>query len=183
MDHRPVSRYAILSVLALSVAVSTAACSAEPASPLPVDAQAQTVSPSVPASRTPAPEGTTAEALEPVETTVAVRTTRPRTGNAPGKPPTTTASGAPSTCLGAVRYDLDSQSVEAATMRSMCVRVGAVLRLQNLGPGELTAEPASLVRPRYEAGVHDTQFVGTGTVSLRFLQGDDEVEITVVIRQ
>jgi hypothetical protein len=48
---------------------------------------------------------------------------------------------------------------------SMCLKVGATLRVQNAGPGELDWNPASAVRCYYEAGVHDCRIVSPGTVT------------------
>ncbi|MEV4639229.1 hypothetical protein AB0J80_17930 [Actinoplanes sp. NPDC049548] len=86
-------------------------------------------------------------------------------------------------CLGAVETDLDAQEERFAP--SLCISVGGVLRLRNLGPGLLDTSPDSLVEGFYEAGVHSIQFVRPGTVTLRFPQGEDEhtVELTVVVRK
>ena len=84
--------------------------------------------------------------------------------------------------MGAIRYDLDLQNTELALLTSMCFATGAVLRVQGIGPGELTAEPADLVSQQYEGGVVDIRFVRPGTVTVTIPQNGQTYTITVVVR-
>ncbi|WP_246278301.1 hypothetical protein [Phytohabitans rumicis] len=84
--------------------------------------------------------------------------------------------------MGAIRYDVDLQNTELALLKSMCFATGAVLRLQGIGPGLVTVEPASLVSQSYEAGVVDIRFVRRGTVTVNIPQDEQTYTVTVVIR-
>jgi hypothetical protein len=44
-----------------------------------------------------------------------------------------------------------------------CLKVGAELRVENLGPGNLTVTPSSAVSCRYEAAIHQCRIVKAGT--------------------
>jgi hypothetical protein len=83
--------------------------------------------------------------------------------------------------MGTIRYDLDLRETELALVRSMCFHVGAILRLQGIGPGLVTAEPESLVTRSYEAGVQDIRFVRPGTVTVTIPQEEQTHTITVVV--
>jgi hypothetical protein len=98
----------------------------------------------------------------------------------PGRP-ATSPPGAPSSCHGAVRYDLDLHNTELALVTSMCFKAGGVLRLQGIGPGLVTVTPDTLTSSSYEAGVQDIRFVRRGTVDVRIPQDEQVYTITVVI--
>jgi hypothetical protein len=97
-------------------------------------------------------------------------------------PAAPTATGPPSSCQGAVRYDLDLADTELALIESLCFATGAVLRLQGIGPGLVTAEPAELVSSSYAAGVVDLRFVRPGTVLVGIPRDEQTYQITVVVR-
>jgi len=154
-----------------------AGCAGEPLAPLPVQetgppAAAASAPPRVSAGPPVSPATTTAP------TTVPTTRTTTRTAD-PATPP-----AAPSTdavCLGAVRYDLNLQETVLDLVTSMCFSAGGVLRLQGIGPGLVTAEPADLVAQSYEAGVEDLRFLRPGTVTVRVPQNDRIHTIEVVV--
>ncbi|MBO4207757.1 hypothetical protein [Micromonospora echinofusca] len=181
MSRHPVSRIALAATLAVAVLAPVTACADPPVSPLPAaqPSNPSDGSPSAPTVVPPAPSRTPVK----VETTRADRPAPPkttRTGTAPKPAPS--ESERPSTCLGAVRYDLDVATEELALIRSLCFATGGVLRIQNIGPGEVTVDRTDLVSQHYEAGVVDIRFVRTGTVAVRIPQEGTTHTITVVIR-
>jgi len=173
MEHRTFRHTIVIAALALLAAAPLAACAGDSLAPLPPQAagSASATTASAPASSTSLgsapPRVTTPTAGNPVHTT-AVKTTRPTT-----KPT--------STCYGAVRVDLEVQDTELAVVKSMCFRVGGVLRLKGIGPGLVTATPTSKASQHYEAGVVDVQFVRTGTVTVTIPLDGETYTITVVV--
>jgi hypothetical protein len=171
--YRPTfRRIAVVGALALMAAAPLAACGADTLSPLPVQAAAPATTVSAPPSAATRPGSSPPRVAAPPAAGNPAHTTKPT------RPPTTKPT---STCYGAVRHDLDLRSTELALVRSMCFRVGGVLRLQGIGPGLVTAEPASLVSQNYEAGVVDLRFVRTGTVTVSIPQDQQTYTITVVV--
>jgi hypothetical protein len=152
---------AAVGALAVVVAVPTGGCAAQPVSPLPVEAPTTTPSGSAPvagSSGSPA----ASRSVGPVKTS----TPKPTEDE---------------NCRGPIRYSLDVQSPELALVRSMCFRVGGVLRLQNIGPGLVDARPERLVSQTYEAGVVDVRFVRPGTVTVTVPESGRKYKITVVV--
>jgi hypothetical protein len=82
-------------------------------------------------------------------------------------------------CQGAVKVTLDA-SEGGPPWGALCLKVGAVLRVENLGPGELSASPANPVSCWYEAGVHECRFVRPGTVRFT-MTGPQSHSLTVVV--
>ena len=60
-------------------------------------------------------------------------------------------------------YDVDTN--EEMRWWSLCLKVGATLRVVNLGPGELSVNPSAAVRCYYEAGIHACRIVAPGTIT------------------
>jgi hypothetical protein len=166
--YRPSIRHlATAGTLALIAVAPVAACGSDPVSPLPIQAPSApgTAAPSqTPPSNAP-PQGHNPPVVQRPPTTKAPRPTSPT-----------------SSCLGAVRYDIDLHNTELALLRSMCFATGGVLRLQSIGPGLVTVEPASLVSHYYEAGVVDIRFLRRGTVTVTIPQEQQTYTFTVVIR-
>jgi hypothetical protein len=167
---RPTFRnIAAAGALALIAAGPLAACGDRTVSPLPV----QAAEPAATASALPSaasPAGSSAPGVaEP-----AVRPTKTKTGRPTSTNPT-------DTCFGAVRHDLDLQNEVLELVGPMCFHTGGVLRLQGTGPGLVTATPARLVTPRYEAGVEDLHFIRPGTVTVTIPQDKRTYTITVVV--
>ncbi|HZN19171.1 MAG TPA: hypothetical protein VFB84_13505 [Micromonosporaceae bacterium] len=63
---------------------------------------------------------------------------------------------------------------------ALCMKLGAVLRFENLGPGRLSADPQSAVSTKYEAGVHTVSFVKAATVTFRVTNPNETRELIVV---
>ena len=166
----------VIGVLAL-VTASAAACGADPLTPLPVQAvSAQPVASPAASPIVTAPTGTSPPAATRAPAPV-VKPTPKRTTTKP-KPAVT----ATSTCLGAVRYDLDLRNTVLDLHKSMCFHTGGVLRLQGIGPGLVEAGPSEMVSQNYEGGVVDVRFTRPGTATVTIPQEDQIHTITVVVR-
>lgn len=100
----------------------------------------------------------------------------PSPSRTPTRPP------ASPSCEGAVVHTIDVAADELALVPAMCLAAGAVLRIENIGPGEVTTDSPELVAQHYEAGVVEVRFVRKGTVVVTIPQGDRAYDITVVIR-
>ncbi|MFC8620037.1 hypothetical protein ACFT9M_26990 [Micromonospora purpureochromogenes] len=176
MHPAPIRRLTAAVATALAVVVPAAACGTDPVSPLPVQP---------PGSSSPTPTPTLS--APPTPPTVAPTTSRavpapPRPTRSRGTPrPTPSPTGLPTTCQGAVRYDLPLAETELKP-KSLCFATGAVLRIQGIGPGLVTVDRPDLVSEHYEAGVVDIRFVRPGTVAVMIPQEDRTHTITVVVR-
>ncbi|AXO37599.1 hypothetical protein [Micromonospora sp. B006] len=183
MREPPRRRAAV--VAALAVLAGTPACADRPVSPLPVrppvTSAAAPSAATTPAALTPAPgvsgvaapsRATPANSPARSRPPAAPRTTRPT-------PPVRTTP--PAACLGPVRYDLVLAETELALLKSLCFAAGGVLRIQGIGPGEVTVDREDLVSRNYEAGVVDIRFVRTGTVVVTIPQDGRAYPITVVV--
>ncbi|WP_216592532.1 hypothetical protein [Verrucosispora sioxanthis] len=84
-------------------------------------------------------------------------------------------------CLGAVRYELPL-SDPGPLPSSLCFATGGVLRLRDIGPGEVTVDREDLVDSNYEAGVVDLRFLRTGTVDVFIPREAGTHVLTVVVR-
>jgi hypothetical protein len=84
-------------------------------------------------------------------------------------------------CQGAVKYTLDA-SESGPPWGALCLKVGAVLRVENLGPDGLTVNPADLVSCWYEGGVHECRFVKAGTVRFTMTSTQNHSLTVVVIK-
>lgn len=149
-------------------------CTAAPVSPLPAQPPAPSVSPpsqppSTAALGTPTAALGTASAARPRPV---VRTPRTRSAE-----PTASSS-----CLGAVRRELDLRTTELSLVQSMCFSVGGVLSVRGIGPGEISIEPDNLVSGFYEGGVTVVRFVRPGTVTVSIPENGRRHEIVVVVR-
>lgn len=154
---------------------------AAPVAPLPV--RAPTPTPAIP---TTAPPTTVAPTpAGPPPGTVGALPTRPAPApSTPDRTPGTrspSASPRPSACLGPVRYDLVLADTELALLTSLCLGVGGVLRLQGIGPGEVTVDREDLVDQNYEAGVVDLRFLRAGTVGVSIPYEGTTYLVTVVV--
>jgi hypothetical protein len=175
MHRISIRHLAALGALALIAVAPVAACGSDPVSPLPAHAAGQ------PSTGTPSqtPTATPTASTPPGHAPPTVN--NPPAGSKPTKANTPRPTTPTPVCMGAIRYDLDLRNNELALIKSMCFHTGAVLRLQGIGPGLLTAEPASLVSQNYEAGVVDIRFVRPGTVTVTIPQDEQTYTITVVV--
>jgi len=100
---------------------------------------------------------------------------------APAAPPTSTAPtpGDSPACLGRVVHPVDA-SGSGPIPDALCLAAGAVLRLQNVGPGTVSADPPGKVSLRYEAGVIDCRLLAPGTVTVR-IAGDGQTYVITVL--
>ncbi|MGB2568997.1 hypothetical protein ACPFP2_11155 [Micromonospora citrea] len=167
---------------ALVLLVPLTACGQQPVAPLPVRP------PTAAATDTPPPTSTGPTAAgsvpgPPTPATLAA-TRRPPAPVRPGPTrrgtPTPSPTPRPSACLGPVRYDLVLADTELSQFTSLCLTVGGVLRIQGIGPGEVTVDREELVSHSYEAGVVDIRFVRAGTVAVRIPRDGVTYTVTVV---
>jgi hypothetical protein len=169
-----------VTAVVLAVSLTVAGCAAgSPVAPLPTEA-ATVAAPSQPASD--APDGD-APATSPAPSSPgspAATPSRRRTAVSP-RPSRTSTQPSPA-CQGAVVRTIDVAADELALIRAFCLAVGAVLRIENIGPGEVTTDAPDLVDQNYEAGVVEVRFVRTGTVVVTIPQNGRSYDITVVVR-
>lgn len=85
----------------------------------------------------------------------------------------------PPACLPPDIYTVDG-SDPARLPRALCFEVAGVLRVQNVGPELLTAEPEERAAINYAAGVHDVRFLTAGTAIVTILR-DGSQQITVLV--
>ncbi len=93
----------------------------------------------------------------------------------PSSPP-----GPSTACTGARTYTVDA-SEGGPPWPAMCVKVGAVLRVENLGPEGFSVSPADKVSCWYEAAVRECRFVKTGTVTFSITHGEAEARSLAVV--
>jgi hypothetical protein len=158
-----IGRLAAAGALAAAVAVPAGGCAGQPVSPLPIETPAAAPASSAPGT-TPSPS------LSPS----AGRTVRPKRTTTPK--PTEDAS-----CYGPVKVTVQVEDTELAFLDSMCIHVGGVLELRNIGPGMVDVTPERLVSQTYEGGVVDIRFVRPGTVTVTIRKNGHTYDITVVV--
>jgi hypothetical protein len=173
MRRSPLRTLARVAAITFAAALATACETDEPVSPLP--AQTQGASPSrAPVSPAPSTVPRASRTSSPADPAPsAVATPRP-TGSF-------TPSVAASTCQGAVVFTVDAAEV-GPPWKAPCLGVGAMVRVENLGPGGLAEDPADMVSCFYEAGVHECRLLHSGTVRFT-MTGDEQTRaLTVVVR-
>lgn len=164
----------------LAASLIAAGCAAEPpVSPLPTEAPTSAAPSRSPAGVSPRALPPTSARPSPPAPSRSSR--RPAVTTSPGRTPTTTPPQS-SSCQGAVVHTIDLTTDELALVRALCVAVGAVLRIENIGPGEVTTDSPDLVDPNYAAGVVEIRFVRPGTVVVTIPQNGTPHDITVVVR-
>jgi hypothetical protein len=85
------------------------------------------------------------------------------------------APAAAAVCQGAVTHSVDVS--QPGPPAPLCIAVGGVVRLVNLGPGQQTAQPSTAVNCYYAGGVHQCRLIRAGTV--RFTLAPDARVLTV----
>src|SRR5829696_2017251 len=184
MRTRSLRQLTAVAALALTTIATAAACTAAPvrvapATAEPASASPNTASPSAAPSNTAAPSTTAAQrAAAPRGPTPPRPTIRPAgclgavtytidraTGNrvitvvvkasSPPKP-------SPA-CLGAGTILALDAAESGPDWNALCMKVGAVVRFEHLGPDGLSVSPAGAVSCSYEAAVHPCRFVKPGT--------------------
>ena len=156
MRTRSLRRLGPIAVLALTTVAALAACTASPST------QAAGAAP--PAV---APPPVAAAQAEPVQV-VAPRTTRPAPRPAAGP-----------ASLGAVVHSLDAADT-GPPWRPVCLAVGGVVRVTNLGPEGFATDAADKVECNYAAGTRQCRLLHAGTV--RFTITTAERTRTQVVR-
>jgi len=98
---------------------------------------------------------------------------------APAAPPAEAAPPAAvgRSCRGAVVHPVDAAGIGRPWPR-LCIQIGGVLRLENLGPDGLRTSPTGKLDCFYAAGVHSCRLVHTGSVRLDFA-GDRQLTLDI----
>ncbi|WP_174536491.1 hypothetical protein [Micromonospora chalcea] len=177
-------RRIVATLATLALLAGTPACADRPVSPLPARPPVTAAAPSATASPPgPTPAPAVSEVTSPPDATPPSPPARVRPPAAPRttKPAPPVRTTPPAACLGPVRYDLVLAETELALLKSLCLAAGGVLRIQGIGPGEVTVDREDLVSRNYEAGVVDIRFVRTGTVVVTIPQDGRAYPITVVV--
>ena len=78
--------------------------------------------------------------------------------------PGSAATKAAPTCEGPVVHTVDA--AQPGSLPSLCVAVGGVVRLINIGPGSVTAQPSTAADCLYAAGTYQCRLLRTGQVVL-----------------
>jgi hypothetical protein len=90
------------------------------------------------------------------------------------------AAAAPE-CLDPVVYTVNASTVRK-TLPTVCIAVGGLVRLANLGPEGLTAvSPADKADCDYGGAVHACRLIGTGTVQFSITNAQGTRRQTVVV--
>ncbi|GIE97657.1 hypothetical protein Ari01nite_51220 [Paractinoplanes rishiriensis] len=162
----------------LLLCAALAGCAAEPpVAPLPTEAPSSVAAPA-PSAPTSAPVSS-APTTSTTVTRRPVESSRPTHTRTTPPPPTTEPTSA---CQGAVVHVIDVANDELALVPALCVATGAVLRIEHIGPGEVTNDSPDLVEQRYEAGIVQIRMIRPGTVVVTIVQNGTPHDITVVVR-
>jgi hypothetical protein len=91
-------------------------------------------------------------------------------------------SGQPApACPAVAPYPIDAAE-GGPPWAALCLKVGAVLRVTNLGPEGFVVRPSGAVSCSYEAAVRDCRLLRTGTVTFEITHGDSPPRtLTVVV--
>jgi hypothetical protein len=161
-DH--LRRFPALAVLGL-VALAAAACGSNPLEALPIQTPGGT-----PITTPSSTSGTTPSATVP-----AGSSTRPAHTREPSLP--NTGHGPP--CLGAVEYRINV--ADTKPWPQLCIAVGGVLRVANLGPEGFSQSTPNRAECEYEAAVRMCRLIDPGTVRFTIDNGDQIRTLTVVV--
>jgi hypothetical protein len=69
---------------------------------------------------------------------------------------------------------------DLARVKSICLAVGGVLRVEGTGPGMVSADPPEKISPYYEAGIEELRFLSPGTVTVTIV-GDQQTFTIIVL--
>ena len=165
---RHLTAVAALALTTIAVAACTAAPRGQPSTAEPISTARGTASPTATASTTAAPP-----------TRVPHRVATPRTvaARAPVPPRPTVR---PARCLGAVTYTIDTAK-KAPPRTRLCIAVGGVVEVRNLGPGDLAVSPGHKVSCYYEAAVHPCRLIQTGSVTFTISRPNGNQVVTVSV--
>jgi hypothetical protein len=82
-----------------------------------------------------------------------------------------------------VQYTIDAGKVARPTTQRVCIAVGGLLRVDWLGPGEMSIKPPGKVSCAYEAAVHVCRLIGTGTVTVQINAAKWTHSFTLVVAE
>ncbi len=71
---------------------------------------------------------------------------------------------------------------DLARVKSLCLAVGGVLRVEGTGPGMVSADPQEKVSQFYEAGIEECRFLSPGTIRVTIVTDQQTFTINVVVR-
>jgi hypothetical protein len=163
MNHR-YRRLTTVTTLALATLAAAAACtSAGPARPAPAAATAPASGAAAPSVGDPTPAASPSTGPKPVRTAVPA-TTRPHTGSG---------------CLGAVVHRIDA-SDNGPPWKRLCMTVGGVLVVANLGPDGFSAS-SDAAECHYEAAVRQCRLLRPGSVRFTITNAHETRTLNLVI--
>jgi hypothetical protein len=81
-------------------------------------------------------------------------------------------------CEGAVVHTVDARS---DPLPRLCVARGGVVRLVNIGPGSVVAQPSAAVDCFYAAGTYQCRLIRAGTVVLTLAPGGRQLTVVVPV--
>jgi hypothetical protein len=167
MNVRHLQRLTAVAALSLATMSAVAACtSAVPVRPVPTPTTSTTGSAGTasPGATSPAPVASGPAKPPPVQVTVAP-TIHPPTGTA---------------CRGAVVHRLDA-SDNGPPWKPLCITVGGVLLVTNLGPEGFSANSWDNVECNYEAAVRECRLLHPGTVKFTIVNAHQTRTLTLRI--
>jgi len=170
MKHPVLTRLAGSGAIVLT-AVLIGACGSGPVQPVSGQSGgAPSIAASGSVSTPQAAPGTTSPTRRPTSPTR--RPTSPT--KRPQSPKPTSA------CLGAVTYTISGDPSDQYP-KSLCMKIGGVLRIEHVAPGTVSADPAGSASLEYEAGITSCRFVRTGTVTIQVALDSGNRSTTVVV--
>lgn len=101
-----------------------------------------------------------------------------RADPAPPETVTPISQRSPADCMGAIVHSIIVNETRHA---KVCITVGGVIRLVNLGPDMLSADSWDKVDCFYAGGVHSCRLIHTGTIRFKTLTPGDSRNFTVEI--
>jgi hypothetical protein len=166
MNIRSLRRLTTVGALALATTAAAASCTSAgaPATALPESAGVAT-----PSAASPTPTGSPPTSSGPVPAT-----------SSPAGAPATGAPPAGSACLGALVHRIDAADTGPPWKR-LCMTVGGVLRVTNLGPEGFSASSWNSIECSYEAAVRDCRLLRAGTVKFTITNAHQTRTLTLVI--
>jgi len=165
MNIRSLRRLTRAGALALATTAAAAACTSAAA---PVTALPESAGGAAPSVASPTPTGSPPTSPGPV----------PVTSSSAGASQTGVPAG--SSCLGALVHRIDA-SETGPPWKRLCMTVGGVLRVTNLGPEGFSASSWNNVECSYEAAVRDCRLLRAGTVKFTITNAHQTRTLTLVI--
>ncbi len=158
MQIRPLRRLGPVAALTLTTLAALTACTSAGAARPVAQPVAQPAGSAPPAVADPAPVA--ARPAEPVRVAAPVTTRTPT-----ARPPTGPQ------CAGAVVHRLDASDTGPA-WKQLCITVGGVLLVTNLGPEGFAQDSPDKVECNYAAGTRECRLLHTGTVRFTITTAD-----------